>query len=102
MQENDPLVKYGAPLAGVLIALVLSVLFAALVAAQIGDVYRTRALVYAGFVVWVVIGAAVIFMLAHRGEAKPLSPSRVLLYAASIWLWPLLLTLNHTRKPPQI
>jgi len=102
MQENDPLVKYGAPLAGVLIALVLSVLVAAMVAAQIGDDYQTRVWVYAGFVLWVVIGAAVIFMLAYRSEAAPLSVSRVLLWTASIWLWPVFWVLNYKRKasPP--
>ncbi|MDQ3214581.1 MAG: hypothetical protein M3P99_00655 [Pseudomonadota bacterium] len=102
MQENDPLIKYGAPLAGVLIALVLSVLVAAMVAAQIGDDYQTRVWVYAGFVLWVVIGAAVIFMLAHRSEAAPLSVSRVLLWTASIWLWPVFWVLNYNRKasPP--
>ncbi|MDQ3215844.1 MAG: hypothetical protein M3P99_07195, partial [Pseudomonadota bacterium] len=75
---------------------------AAMVAAQIGDDYQTRVWVYAGFVLWVVIGAAVIFMLAHRSEAAPLSVSRVLLWTASIWLWPVFWVLNSNRKasPP--
>ena len=98
MPDNDPLARYGPPLAGVLIAVVLSVLIAAMVAGQIEGAYQTRALVYAGFVLWVVLGAAVIFILAHRGEAAPLSLSRVLLWAASIWLWPLFLLLNYRRK----
>jgi hypothetical protein len=36
----------------------------------------------------VLIGAVVMFMLAHRGETKTLSVGRVLLWTASIWLWP--------------
>ena len=98
MPDNDPLARFGPPLAGVLIAVVLSVLMAAMVAGQIEGAYQTRALVYAGFVLWVVLGAAVIFILAHRGEAAPLSLSRVLLWAASIWLWPFFLLLNYRRK----
>ena len=39
---------------------------------------------------WVLIGAVVVFMLAHRGETKTLSVGRVLLWTASIWLWPAL------------
>ena len=98
MPENDPLSRYGPPLAGVIIAVVLSVLVAAMVAGQIEGSYQTRALVYSGFVLWVVLGAAVIFLLAHRGESAPLSLARVLLWAASIWLWPLFLLLNLRRK----
>lgn len=98
MPENDPLSRYGPPLAGVIIAVVLSVLVAAMVAGQIEGAYQTRALVYSGFVLWVVLGAAVVFLLAHRGERAPLSLARVLLWAASIWLWPLFLLLNLRRK----
>ncbi|MBA2413194.1 MAG: hypothetical protein H0V63_10275 [Burkholderiaceae bacterium] len=101
MPENDPLTQYGAPLAGVLIAVVLSIPVAAMVAGQIGDAYQTRALVYAGFVLWLLIGAVIMFMLAHRGEGDRasgrLSISRVLLWAASIWLWPIFLLFNRHR-----
>ena len=95
MPEDDPLARYGPPLAGVICALVLSVLVAAMVAGQIGDAYQTRALVYAGFVLWVVLGAAVVFILAHRGEAGRLSITRVLLWTASIWLWPVFVLLRR-------
>ena len=98
MPEDDPLTRIGAPLAAVIIAFVLSVLAAAMVAGQIGDTYEKRALVYAGFVLWVLLGAAVVFVIAHRGEAGRLSPSRVLLWAASIWLWPLFLLLRRRRS----
>ncbi|MEP6607598.1 MAG: hypothetical protein ABJA83_02850 [Burkholderiaceae bacterium] len=99
MPQNDPLQRYGAPLASVLIAFVLSVLMAAMVAGQIGEAYQTRALVYAGFVLWVLTGAAAMFfMLAHRGEASRLSASRVLLWTATIWLWPIFLLLDRRRR----
>lgn len=95
---NDPLKQYGVPLAGVLIAVVLSVLVAAMVAGQIGDTYQTRTFIYAGFVLWVLVGAAVMFVIAHRGEgdrSTRLTIARVLLWAASIWLWPVFLLLNR-------
>ena len=97
MSEDDPLARYGPPLAGVIFAVVLSILVAAMVAGQIEGAYQTRALVYAGFVLWVLLGAAVVFVLAHRGEAGRLSLARVLLWAASIWLWPLFLALRRRR-----
>ena len=95
MPEDDPLARYGAPLASVMLAVVLSVLVAAMLAGQIDGEYQTRALVYAGFVLWTLLGAVVVFMLAHRGEAARISIARVLLWTASIWLWPLFLLLRH-------
>jgi hypothetical protein len=98
MPEDDPLTQYGPPLAGVLLAVVLSILVAAMVAGQIDGAYQTRALVYAGFVLWVLLGAAIVFVLAHRGEAGRLSFVRVLLWAASIWLWPMFLLLRRRQS----
>lgn len=95
MPEDDPLVRIGAPLASVIIAFVFSVLLAAMLAGQVGDTYEKRALVYAGFVLWILLGAAVVFMIAHRGEAGRVSVSRIFLWAASIWLWPLFLLLRR-------
>jgi len=86
--DNDPLVRYGAPLAAVLLAVVLSVMAAALLAGQLEGEYSTRALVYAALVLWVIAGAAVMFILAHRSEGGRLSAGRVLLWTATIWLWP--------------
>ncbi|MBA3253402.1 MAG: hypothetical protein M3496_13290, partial [Pseudomonadota bacterium] len=97
MPEDDPLTRLGAPLAAVLIAFVLSVMVAAMVAGHMEGAYETRALVYTGFVLWVLLGAAVVFVIAHRGEAGRLSIGRVLLWAASIWLWPLFLLLRRRR-----
>jgi hypothetical protein len=98
--DDDPLLKFIAPLAGVVIAVVLSVLLSATVAGQIGDDYATRAWIYTGAVLWVLVGAVVVFMLVHRGETKPLSVGRVLLWTASIWLWPVLALRALPRRPP--
>jgi hypothetical protein len=96
--DNDPLVRYGAPLAAVLLAVVLSVLVAAMLAGQLGDDYSTRSMVYAGMVLWVIIGAATMFILAHRSEGGRLSPGRVLLWTATIWLWPVFALLAWQRR----
>jgi hypothetical protein len=86
--HDDPLLKFIAPVAGVVLAVVLSVLLAAWVAGQIGDDYASRVWLYGGAVVWVLVGAVTMFMLAHRGETQPLSLRRVLLWTLTIWLWP--------------
>lgn len=100
--DNDPLTQYGAPLAGVLIAVVLSIMVAAMAAGQLEGDYETRAFIYTGCVLWVLLGAAVMFMIAHRGEGAResgrLSVARVLLWAATIWLWPVFLLLSRRRK----
>jgi hypothetical protein len=88
MPDEDPLLKFISPLAGVVLAVVLSVMVSATIAGQIGDDYATRAWIYTAAVLWVLVGAVVVFMLAHRGENKTLSVGRVLLWTASIWLWP--------------
>lgn len=86
--DDDPLIRYGAPLAAVLLAVVVSVMVAAMLAGQLEGEYSTRALVYTGLVLWVLLGAVVMFILAHRSEGGRLSPGRVLLWTATIWLWP--------------
>jgi hypothetical protein len=88
MPDDDPLLKVISPLAGVILAVVISVMVAATVAGRIGDDYDTRAWIYTFAVLWVLVGAVVVFMLAHRGESRNLSVGRVLLWTASIWLWP--------------
>jgi hypothetical protein len=95
--DDDPLLKYGSPLAGVLIAIIVSMMLAATVAGQLEGDYRTRAIVYTAAVLWVLAGGAVMFLLAYRGESGRLSVGRVLLWTISIWLWPLFL---FWRRPP--
>ncbi len=91
MPEPDPLLEFISPIAGVVLAVMLSIMAAAVVAGQIGDDYDTRAWIYTGFVLWVIAGAILVFVKTHRGESRRLSPTRVLLWTASIWLWPLFL-----------
>jgi hypothetical protein len=89
--HDDPLMKFIAPLAGVVLAVVLSVLVAATVAGSLDGDYQARAWIYTGCVLWVVAGAIAVFAVTHRGETRPLSALRVLLWTVSIWLWPLIL-----------
>lgn len=98
--NDDPLLKFISPLAGVVLAVVLSVMVSATVAGQIGDDYATRAWIYTIAVLWVLVGAVVVFMLTHRGETKVLSVGRVLLWTASIWLWPVFAVRALQRRGP--
>lgn len=100
--DDDPLLKFISPLAGVVIAVVLSVLVSATIAGQVGDDYATRTWIYTIAVLWVLVGAVVVFVLAHRGETQALSLRRVLLWTVSIWLWPALAlrALARRRSPP--
>ena len=97
--DDDPLLKLISPLAGVVLAVVLSVLLSATVAGNLGGDYSTRAWIYTFAVLWVLVGAVVVFMLVHRGETKTLSVGRVLLWTASIWLWPALALRALARRP---
>jgi len=96
--EDDPLLKFIGPLAGLVLAVVLSVLASAFVAGQIGDDYTTRVTIYGVAVLWVVVGAVVMFWLTRGAERGALSVGRVLLWAASIWLWPVF-ALHRRAKP---
>lgn len=87
--DDDPLLKFISPLAGVVLAVLLSILVSATVAGHLGGDYSTRAMIYTVAVLWVIVGAVVAFMLTHKAEQATLSLKRVLLWTASIWLWPL-------------
>ena len=95
MIENDPLWKLRHAIAGVGIALLLSVLTAAMAGSAVGDLlgggYGTRVAVYGGLLLYVVVGAGVLFAKVARHETRPLTPRRVALWWASLWLWPALL-----------
>jgi hypothetical protein len=99
---EDPLWKMRHALAGVGIALVLAVPTAALLGAALGDLlcgtYTARATAYSLLLLYVVVGAGVLFAKVARHETRPLSAARVLKWFASLWLWPGLLLLG--RKPP--
>ena len=96
--DNDPLVRFGAPLAAVVFAVLLSILVAATLAGQLDADYETRALAYTALVLWVLAGAVVMFVLAHRSEGGRFSLPRVLLWTATIWLWPIFALLAWRRK----
>lgn len=93
--QNDPLWNLRHALAGVAIALLLSVLLAALAGRVVGDAlggdYGTRVTVYGILMLYVVAGAAVLFVKVAQHEKRALSAGRVVLWLASLWLWPLLL-----------
>jgi hypothetical protein len=101
--DNDPLWKLRHALAGVGIALVLSVLTAALVGRVAGDLiagtYGARVAVYGVLLLYVVVGAGVLFAKVARHETRPLSAGRVATWFTSLWLWPLLLLAAQKRPP---
>lgn len=92
--QNDPLWKLRHALAGVGLALLLSVPVAALLGSALGDAlggsYGWRAGVYSALLLYVVVGAFVLFAKVARHETRPLSAQRVGLWLLSLWLWPFL------------
>jgi len=92
--QNDPLWKLRHALAGVGLALLLSVPIAALLGSALGDAlggsYGWRAGVYSVLLLYVVVGAFVLFAKVARHETRPLSTQRVGLWLLSLWLWPFL------------
>ncbi len=100
--DNDPLWKLRHALAGVGLALLLSVPVAALLGAGLGDAfgggYGARVTVYSLLLIYVVAGAAVLFTKVARHETQALSAGRLVKWLASLWLWPLLL-LSAAKKP---
>ncbi len=104
--DNDPLWKLRHALAGVGLALLLSVPIAALLGAWVGDAvggeaggsYGMRVTIYSLLLIYVVAGAVVLFTKVARHETQALSARRLLKWLASLWLWPLLL-LGAARKP---
>lgn len=103
MMDNDPLWKLRHALAGLALALLLSVPLAAglarLAGDLVGDSYGLRVALYGGLLVYVLVGTALLFMRVARHETRPLSVGRLGLWLASLWLWPLLL-LAPRRPPP--
>jgi hypothetical protein len=95
VHENDPLWRLRHALAGMALALLLSVLAAAVLGRVIGDAiadsYGLRVGLYAVLLVYVVVGAVLLFVRVAQHETRPLSPGRVARWFASLWLWPLLL-----------
>ena len=98
MHDQDPLWAHRHALAGVALALLVSVGIAALVGRWAGDAltgsYGARVAVYAGLLLYLIVGAVVLFARVARHETRPLSLPRLGLWLASLWLWPLLWVTN--------
>ena len=101
MHENDPLWRLRHALAGVGLALLLSVPLAAVVGATLGDwfggSYGWRAGTYAALLAYVIAGAVVLFVKVARHETQRIGGPRLLKWLASLWLWPL--PLLAARRP---
>ena len=102
MSYEDPLWKLRHALAGVALALLLAVAVAAFAGAALGDAlggtYGARVAAYAALLLYVVLGAGVLFAKVAQHETRPLSAGRIGLWFASLWLWPALLF--GKRRPP--
>ena len=102
MLDNDPLWKLRHALAGVALALLLSVFVAAFAGAALGDVfggsYGHRVAAYGVLLLYVVVGAGVLFAKVARHETRPLSVQRVGLWLLSLWLWPALLLAGRPKQ----
>jgi hypothetical protein len=100
--QNDPLWKMRHALLGVGLALLLAVGLAALLGAAVGDLignsYGARVACYSALLVYVVVGAFVLFAKVARFETQPLSAARVGLWLASLWAWPALLLVGKRSK----
>ncbi len=103
MSYQDPLWKLRHALAGVALALVLAVLTAAFAGSLLGDLfvgsYGARVAFYGALLLYVVVGAGVLFAKVAQHETRPLSTGRVALWFASLWLWPVLLV---ARRPGEV
>jgi 4-amino-4-deoxy-L-arabinose transferase-like glycosyltransferase len=101
MHENDPLWALRHALLGLALSLLLSVPIAALLGRWIGDAlgdsYGTRVAVYGVLLLYVLVGAVVLFVRVAQHEKKPLSVQRLGVWLLSLWLWPALFALS--RKP---
>ncbi len=103
MHENDPLWRLRHALAGLGLALACSALIAALIGSVLGDLlggtYAWRAGTYALLLLYVVVGAVVLFVKVAQHETQPLSAARLARWVLSLWLWPALWWLARSREP---
>ena len=97
--QDDPLWRLRHALA-LLLSLPIAALIARVVGDRLADSYALRAALYAALLLHVVFGAAVLFVRVAQHETRPLRPARLLLWLASLWLWPLLLAGRGGRPPP--
>jgi hypothetical protein len=91
---GDPLTRLRNALAGLGLAVLLSVPLAAMagsaLGAVFGDSYGIRVAIYGALLLHVITGAVVLFVRVAQHETQPLSAARVLRWLLSVWVWPLL------------
>ncbi|MCX8005683.1 MAG: hypothetical protein N2688_12145 [Burkholderiaceae bacterium] len=90
-QPDDPLARQGRALAAVLLAVAVSLPIAAFIGGAMPLSYTGRALTYLALLLYVIVGAVVLFRTVAAAEHAPLSPARLGRWILSLWLWPLLL-----------
>jgi hypothetical protein len=99
--ENDPLWRLRHGLAGVGVALLLSVPVAALAGRVLGDAmggtYGMRVAIYGALLLYVLVGAGVLFVKVAQHETQRLTLRRVGLWLVSLWVWPALLAMRRSR-----
>ena len=104
MDNNDPLWKLRHALIGLALALIVSVLIAAFAGSWVADLfadsYGLRVAIYCGLLVYVVVGAVLLFKRVAQHETRPMSAGRLALWLASLWLWPLLLRSGQVKPGP--
>jgi membrane protease YdiL (CAAX protease family) len=89
--DNDPLLKYRHALVATLLAVIVSVVIAALIGGALPLEYTGRAWAYAALVCWILAGAFVVFRLTAEGERQPLTAERFVRWVVSLWIWPVFL-----------
>jgi hypothetical protein len=101
MQDNDPLWRLRHALSGMGLALLASVFVAAfagrLLGTLFGDTYGARVAVYSVLLLYVIVGAVLLFIRVAQHETRPVSAGRVLRWLLSLWLWPALLVFMRKR-----
>lgn len=99
---EDPLYRLRHAIAGLALAVGLSVPLAAMAGSALallfGDSYGTRVAIYGVLLLYVIAGAAVLFARVARYETRPLSAGRVLLWLVSLWVWPLLFLMRSRKR----
>jgi hypothetical protein len=98
---DDPLAELGPALACALIAQAVSVLLAAVFAAQVPGGYRVRSCVFLAALLWSVAGTVLLLIRTAGGSkgsggAIQIRLSRIALWVVSSWVWPILV---RRRRP---
>jgi len=93
-RPEDPLAELGPALACALIAQVVSVLLAAVFAAQAPGGYRVRSWVFLAALLWSVVGTVLLLIrtagATRSNDAGQVRLGRIALWLVSSWVWPML------------